>query len=172
MISYHEALDAAFATEADDVMLKSEIPQASDPAWTRFVSEMISAKVSTVGKSNEVGMFEMKPRRLADLGYATNLIRGKSPSSKRTIYFADFVAPITELKFLSSPSTQYRVFSHSMKNYARRIEQSEIEKPVDMTLSGALAILHRAGPKGLESWQNGKRFSDTVAAHERAEGIF
>jgi hypothetical protein len=60
----------------------------------------------------------------------------------------------------------------SMKDYVSQIESGEIEKSVNMSLSGALAILHRCGPKGLHTWETGERFPSTIAAYDRAAGIF
>ena len=56
-----------------------------------------------------------------------------------------------------------------------RFLQSEIPGVADenITLSGALAILHRCGPNGLKSWSDeSARFPMTVALFERTNGIF
>jgi hypothetical protein len=161
----------SFLDEDNEIKLKSEIPGISDEEWAQFVRSMITAPVSAVSPSNALGMFEMKPRRLADLGLVGKLSRTKAPSG-RTVWTAVFVSPMTSDKFLKSPRAQYKVFSLSMRNYAKRIANGEIIKEPDMTLSGSLAILHKAGPNGLKTWKEGQRFPSTQAIHDRISGIF
>lgn len=157
--------------EGEESALKSELPGVGDSEWTQFCRALICAKPSEVSPSNGLGMFSQTPRRLADLGMVKKLARTKSPSN-RTIWVAVFVAPMTCSKFLSSPSKQYETFSRSTKNYADKIASGEIEKDPSMSLSGALAVLHRAGPSGLKTWESGERFEGTVSAFERVNGLF
>lgn len=140
----------------------------SDEQWTAFVRASMTAPTSAVSASNALGAFELKPRRLADLGLVCNLRQTRSKKSGRTIWVGTFVAPLTTEHFLKNLAMQFRAFSASMSNYANRITQGEIEIPQGASLSGALAILHRAGVAGLK----GVRMSHTTAAFERANGIF
>jgi hypothetical protein len=148
--------------------IRSALPGISDKAWSQFVRVMITAQPGTVGESNEVGMFSIMPRRLEDLGVVSGLSRGRA-SNGRTIWAAEFVEPLTSSGFLKSVNAQYRVFSDSMRDYFAKIMSGEIAKDPAMSLSGALCLLHRAGPKALSSK---RRFSDTQAAFQRADGIF
>lgn len=150
--------------------LPSELPGIDDDEWTQFVTCMATGKSDGVSPSNALGLFEMMPRRLADLGLVKRLARSKP--AERTIWVAVFVPPMTSDKFLRNPQVQYRVFSKSMKDYSDRISGGEIVKPAPMSLSGALAILHRAGPKGLETWATGERFPSTQASYDRVAGVF
>lgn len=166
--TYIRLADAAFAPSA----IPSPLDGVSSEKWTAFVRAMLTAPLSAVSASNALGLFEMMPRRLGDLGLVTGLARTRSPRSKRTIWTGRFVAPLTSDHFLKSPEVQYRVFEQSIVDYATRIADGEIEKDAEMTLSGALAILHRCGPRGLQTWAKGERFPATVRAYERAAGIF
>lgn len=157
--------------EGDEAALKSVLPGVADDCWTQFVRNMIVAPVSAVSDSNAVGMFEMMPRRLADLGVVSKLARTRSDANK-TIWVAAFVPPLTADKFLSDQREQYRVFSDSMCDYAKRMENGEIARVPGMSLSGALAILHRCGPTGLATWERGERFPATVKSYERVAGLF
>lgn len=157
--------------EGDEAKLKSELPGVSDECWTQFVRAMATQKPDEVSPSNGVGMFALTPRRLADLGLVKNLTRKKAPSG-RMVYTAIFIAPLTSDKFLNSPQIQYRVLCASVKKYADQMDSGEIEKDPDMSKAGALAILHRAGPNGLNTWENGERFPATQDAVDRVDGLF
>lgn len=158
-------------TVADAAMpLKSEIDGVSDIAWTNFVRAMMTQSHDRVSESNCIGMFELTPRRLADLGLIKpgSLARGKSKKG-RTIWAAELVDGIRPDTLLKSPRAQYRIFSLSMKKYADDIAGGTIAKNETMSLAGALAILHRAGPHGLKSET---LFPATQAAFIRAKDIF
>jgi hypothetical protein len=157
--------------DGDEAALKSELPGVDDARWTQFVRAMVCADCDAVSESNAVGMFQFMPRRLHDLGLVKNINRSTGPT-KRTIYVAVFVPPLTASKFLKNPDEQYRAFSKSCRDYATKISDGEIKKDPGMSLSGALAILHRAGPKGLDTWASGERFPSTVSKFERIEGVF
>lgn len=146
--------------------LQSEIENVDDADWTDFVLAMKTQEPGAVSASNEMGMFGMKPRRLADLGLMRNLKGVRSPTD-RMVWIGEWVPPFSEAKFLASPALQYQAFSESMRRYV-----AGIEVPEEMSLSGALAILHRCGPNGLRSWSGGERFPSTVALFERANDIF
>jgi hypothetical protein len=78
--------------------------------------------------------------------------------------------------FLTDPNLQYVTFVKSMKNYVDGLRSGTITKPdggkpAGATLSGVLAILHRAGPQGLKNW-NIDRFQQTEELYERVNNIF
>lgn len=153
-----------------DANLPSMLPGVSDESWTEFVRRMAISRTDHVSESNALGMFEMMPRRLADLGLVEKL--GRSKKNKRTIWVAKFVSKLSSDKFLRSPQLQYDVFVRSIRDYARRIDDGEITKPTEMTMSGALAILHRCGPHGLKTWSENEQFPSTKSLYERAAGVF
>jgi hypothetical protein len=149
--------------------LASELPGVSDEAWAEFVRGMATQQVSSVSEGNALGMFELTPRRLTDLGYVQGLQR--ACVNGRTMWVAKFIN-MTSAKFLRNPKVQYVAFSKSMQDYANKIAAGEIIKPTDMSLAGALAILHRAGPKGLETWSKGERFATTEMLFNRVAEAF
>jgi hypothetical protein len=152
---------------------RSPLPGVSDEAWAKFVYICATAPRRHVSASNAYGMFEMFPRRLADFGLVTNLRRARAASG-RVVWEGDFVAPLTAELFLSSLRAQYRAFCLSIVDYAERIARGHIKvsAAAGLTLSGVLALLHRAGPHGVESWTKGKCFETTRSLVERAHGVF
>lgn len=156
--------------------LESELDGVDDEAWTEFVLAMKTQEPSAVSASNEYGMFALKPRRLADLGLVKNLSNARS--GKRMVWVGDWVPPLTEKLFLATPRLQYKAFAASMQRYATGIADGSITmpdggRPEDMTLSGALAILHRAGPSGLKTWgDEAKRFPATIDLYAKVNGTF
>ena len=48
-------------------LIKSEVNGVSDEQWTEFVKAMRTAQTGAVSASNQLGAFEMRPRRLEDL---------------------------------------------------------------------------------------------------------
>ncbi len=158
--------------EGQEDALKSALPGVSDERWTQFCRGMAKEPFESVSDSNALGTFSMTPRRLADLGIVENLQRTRSPTSDRTIWVAVFVAPLTAEKFLRDPELQYVAFCRSCRDYADQMNSGRIQRDPAMSQSGALAILHRAGPKGLDTWSTGERFPETEAAYDRVAGIF
>lgn len=159
-------------------VLKSEIPGVTDEQWTRFAITMKTASSNNISASNALGAWEIRPRRLADLGIMKNISTTRSPSG-RMVWIGEFVKPLTQKKFLADIKKQYQVFADSMKKYVVMVRSGEIKKPETWdpkgptTASGILAILHRAGPSGLENWcDETKRFPDTVALVGKVNGIF
>lgn len=157
--------------EDEQRALSSQLPGVSDERWTQFVERMMTSKFDAVSDSNAVGAFEMMPRRLADLGLVERLARSKSPAG-RIVYVAEFVPPMTSDRFLRSPEAQYDAFCASMRDYDARMSSGEIARDPSMSRSGALALLHRCGPKGLETWRAGERFDNTKKIYENTAGIF
>lgn len=157
--------------------LKSELEGATDAQWTEFVLAMKTQDPGAVSASNELGMFALKARRLADLGLLTNLTNARSPMG-RMVWVGQWKAPLTQEKFLGSPKAQYAAFCTSMKRYIAGLKDGSVQMPddglpEDLTLSGVLAVLHRCGPSGLRTWNDvDDRFPATVALVERTNGIF
>lgn len=163
-------------------LLKIELASVSDADWTRFVLAMKTAAVDSVSGSCALGAWEMRPRRLVDLGLMTNLHSVKTPLGRRS-YDGDFIGDVdpersslTRKMFLENQEVQYLVFATSMRRYVDRLTDGSIEHgqaDPNMTLSGALAILHRCGPNGLAKWgDESARFSDTVDLYNRVNGLF
>lgn len=152
--------------------LASELPGVSDEAWAAFVCGMATRGATDISEGNALGMFELTPRRLADLGYVANVTRSRNHATGRTIWVAKWLGTMSTAKFLRNPRAQYGAFVKSMKNYAEKISAGEIRKPEGMSLAGALAVLHCAGPKGLETWMKGDRFPTTEMIYNRVAEAF
>lgn len=149
--------------------LTSPLASVSDEDWTRFTRAMMTAHFRDVSPSNGLGAFEFKPRRLVDLGVLSSVARTRSERSRRVIWAATKETDHDQARvFLKSPSMQLRAFAHSLADYASKISSGTVKLPPGCTLSGALAICHRAGLAGL----SGNRFPDTQAAYERTNGMF
>lgn len=156
--------------------LQSPLPGVSDEAWTKFCRVMQTQGAGDVSASNALGLFALKPRRLADLGIVRQVSSVRAPNG-RMVWTGEFIRPMTSDKFLKDSVAQYNAFVRSMKDYAGRIKSGDIPQPEGgasgITLSGALAILHRAGPGGLKHWnKEGERFPETVALFEKANRVF
>jgi hypothetical protein len=170
-------IDRAISPKEEKRLIRSEFPRVSDEAWTKFVFALRTSKLDSISSSNEKGMFSLKPKRLEDLSIMKNLKSERSPSG-RMVWTGEFVSPMTEERFLKDASAQYAAFCMSLKKYVAGLSDGTIPKPdggwpKGMSLSGALAILHRAGPMALKSWNNEtKRFKDTIALYNQANGIF
>lgn len=161
--------------EGAEAQIKSPLPTASDQAWTQFVRVMVVAPLGAVSDGNLVGMFQMTPRRLADIGILTPPRRSRNGGGK-TIWVARFKSGAPS-DFLKSVPKQYDAFQRSMVDYTMRMDAGEITRPESVSLSGALAVLHRAGPAGLRSW-GGDSVAGFPAAqvtrklYERVAGLF
>lgn len=158
-----------YAREEEPQLLPSVLHGVSDDAWTDFCCQMIVAECGHVGENNSLGLFQMTPRRLADLGLTKKLARSKNGT--RTVWVAMFVEPLTSELFLNAPPVQYAAFCRSVRDYDVRMRSKELDRG-KISRAGAHAILHRAGPSGLKSWAEGERFSGTVALHDAVAGLF
>ena len=133
-------------------------------AWQSFAEVLEVQAVGAISASGGLGAFDIRPRRLVELGYATNLRRFDGRQ------FCDFAAPWTQARFLTDPFAQHAVLSKSMQAYYDALRRGEIVKPKDMTMSGALAVLHVGGRGALAGWP--KLFDNTRALFEAAQGVF
>ena len=158
--------------------LPSQIPGVSDEAWTEFALGMKTTAQDAVSSSNAFGMFEMRPRRLEDLGLMRNVVPVNSRKKGAMAWIGEWVPPLTEKRFLGSAIEQYDAFGRSMRSYLEGLDQGVVPQPdtglpADMTVSGALAILHRCGPSGLVKWIDEEtRLPNTVALYQAVNGIF
>lgn len=144
--------------------MKSLFPEdVSDQEWSHFVNTLSTSTLANVSPTNDLGMFDFKVRRLADLDAITNLRRIKHGT--RWVWSGTFKKPLTSDAFLKSLHLQYQFFCLSMKEYYKTLDRSKLLN--GMPLLGALTILHRAGPQGLDSWNCGKRFTFTETLYNR-----
>jgi hypothetical protein len=162
-------MNSATAEAQQEVFLTSPISEATDAQWTEFVRVMRTAPSTNVSASNNLGCFEMTLRRLNDLGVLSELKRTRSVKSNRVIWAATKeVDHDAARKFLKSISLQFKIFERSMKEYCSQLSVGAVKLPAGATLSGCLALLHRAGFAGL----NSARFPATQDLYNSANGIF
>lgn len=160
-------------------LLPSELEGVDDEAWTTWVLAMKVAEPTDVADSGALGMFAIKPRRLADLGLMKNVSHSNPRKTGQLQWSGEWADPrLTRDVFLSSPTIQYRAFVASTRFYATGIEDGSISCPDvladdGVTLSGALALLHKCGPRALEQWSNVKsRKPGTIELFGVTNGLF
>ncbi len=170
--------NAPLPVEAHARVLQSELPGVPDEAWTAWVLAMKIAEPTTTADSGALGMWAMKPRRLADLGFMKNVRAEPQRKNGLLKWDGQWTAPLTKDAFLSSPSIQYRILTASTKLYADGIADGSIACPDEIgdegvTLSGALALLQKFGPHGLERWTDVEdRKPQTIQLFKHANGLF
>ena len=155
----------------DGRVLKSELAGVSNEAWTDFVLSMRAGALDAVSASNGLGMFDLRYKRLADLGLVENVRYKRDPITNRSVQVADWIAPMTREGFLKSARDQYKAFVLSMRAYAGALQSGALPAPPGVTLSGALAILHRGGPSALRKWGE-QQFEQTRDLVKRVNGVF
>lgn len=146
--------------------IPSPIECATDDQWSRFVAAMTVQGLGDVSESGGLGWFAMRPKRLEDLGVMTNLRRVRTATG-RHVFEGDFILPVTETRFLTSPVIQFNILVKSVASHLRAIPSL----PDGVSLSGALALLHKS-TGGLRSWTEGRLFDDTAILFTRANAIF
>lgn len=149
-------------------LLGSPLSGVSSDAWQRFVVALETQPVGVVSKSGGLGSYDIRPRRLVELGYASGLRSFRCEG--RQIRRCDFTKPWTQKLFLSDPFAQYAVLARSMHTYYDALCKGEIERPRGASLAGTLAVLHVGGKGALKGWP--KLFSNTKALYDRAKGAF
>lgn len=147
--------------------------------WLAFVKVLATGERKAVTPNFRLGVFEMTVRRLCDIGAMENprMVQHEG----RQVWDADWIRPANLRAFLDDGMTQYALFAQSVQGYAsdERL-RSMVGVTVDnskATLSGLLAVAHRAGLPGLSSWvtdpKNRAKFRDNTTAHyARANGLF
>jgi hypothetical protein len=155
-------------------------PGVARKAWNRYVRLMAVGEPATISAGNQLGMFQIGYRRLADLGYVENLRKVKK--SGRAVWVGDFKAPFTLSGFLKDPVLQYQVFVQATKadrsavllRYAGAIGKTFAGKKA--TLSGLVASAYHAGLAGLGRWlssdEERNRAPKTTAVYQRTTGLY
>lgn len=145
--------------------------------WIQFMRTVGDPdNVNGISKTGHLGFFRFSYPRLADLGIVVAARR----DGKR--WTGDFAPPITGEQFLGDLGMQCRAFALSSGDFATHLREAH-EQAVGAdiegqpaTLSGLLAVLHRAGHKGFDKWvmdaEDRKRYPNTTAAYKAANGIF
>lgn len=148
--------------------LPSPLLSVSALAWERFAAALEVQPPRAISASGGFGAFDLRPRRLVELGYAQSAPPVRK--GRRLIQVCTFLAPWTEQRFLRSTLAQVRALGLSMKLYQEDLTAGTLQRPANLSLAGALAILHRGGRGALAGWP--MLFDDTRALYERAKGAF
>jgi hypothetical protein len=185
----HAALAAAISKRYNGLLVerstytyKSPFPKIADAKWTRFVNCMKAASPYLVTPTFNFGLFAFAVRRLCDLKVMRN---PKQIDFKgKRVWSADWVEPWTLKRFLADTASQYRLFVASNVDYGSRIVLTKalrqaLGSVIDgqrVTLSGLLAVCHKAGFAGAQSWVKSAKdrikFAATTAAFGKCNGIF
>lgn len=159
-------------------------PERSSPllgvpalSWSRFVTIMAVSPKNRVSPRGRMGLFGMDGRRLADVGFMRSP-RKVTIGAETGVWSGEWVAPLTEKKFLESPGAQYEALSRSVRKMAPKVAK-HVGANVDgkkVSLSGLLAVGHLAGEAGVASWVADpavrQKFGQTTRNFERANGLF
>ena len=144
----------------------SPLEGVSADAWQRLIAPLETQPTGAISESGALGASGIFPRRLVELGYATNMRR--EDDGKRQV--CDFVLPWTQSRFLADPIAQYTVLAKSMRAYYDALRDGEIVKPKEMSIAGALAVLHVGGLGALKAWP--KLFDNTQSLYDATQGAF
>ena len=145
----------------------SPLAGVTDLAWQRFVAVLEVQMIGDVSASGGLGSFDMRPRRLVELEYATGL-RSVRTDEGRQVQACDLIR--SQRRFLADTIAQYAAFQRSCVLYSQAMQRGDIKKPDDVSLSGALCILQVGGKGALAGWP--KLFENTRARYEAAKDLF
>lgn len=163
--------------------LTSPLAGVSLPAWRRFVAalelEDVPGQAPRPRRMDQVsvrggfGSYDLRPKRLQELGYVADLERqgGRAYKRQPQVYACRFLAPHTRDRFLADPTAQLRALSISMRSYQDDFAAGRLVRPAGLSLAGALALLHCGGRGALAAYP-GNVFPHTRAVLERAQGAF
>jgi hypothetical protein len=142
----------------------SPLEGVSASAWRAFVTVLAVQPTSAISRCGGLGAYNIRPRRLVELGRATNFRR----IGNRKV--CDFIEPWTQKRFLSDRVAQDAVLVKSMRAYYSALRDGSIKKPEDVSMSGALVLLHSGGRGALENWT--EMFDGTKSLYELTKGLF
>jgi hypothetical protein len=165
-------------------------------AWRMFYVGLQVQASNMISESGGLGTFDIRPRRLVELGYATGLRSERRPTTHawvsgvcsrcrttrtektdmetclngRQIQVCEFILPWTRARFLANPYAQYTALAQSMRLYYDALRDGKLTKPREATMAGTLVVLHRGGRGALEAWP--KLFSGTKALYNKVQKAF
>ncbi len=160
------ATAAAPARFSAPALLKSPLPGVSDAGWDAFVRALDVQPADAVSASGGLGSYDIRPRRLVEIGLAENFRIDREPG-RRDRQGCDFKS---SKLFLADPRRQLAALARSIARYHAEVASGAIQVPAGLSLSGALAILHRGGRGALAAWPD--LFDDTRELLKRTERCF
>lgn len=144
-------------------LFKSVLSGVPDAAWDAFVRAVSSRSIRDVSRGGGIGSFDLRPRRLGEIGVMVNLLRGD-----RGKWVGDLAPEYADLG--RDATLQYRVFALSTKLYDADLVEGRIARPEGVSRSGALAVLHCGGKGAIDGWP--RAFKTTRETFDRANDIF
>jgi len=163
------------------VTYKSPIAGITGNAWTKFVNG--SQGPNVVSADFHIGIFQFGARRLTDLK-VMRAPKQVTAKTEKKVWSGTWITPQSLTRFIGDATAQYKLFAASCLNYAKRIAADAnwrkfLGAEIDghkVTLSGLLAIAHKAGFSGglqwLKSAKDRSKFVSTSAAFKRLNGLF
>jgi len=155
----------------------SPLPGVPMAAWERFLAVMVVAPKTCRTRRGRLGYFGTDARRLADVSFVERP-RKCRVGGEEGVWTGDWVAPLTEEKFLGSAEAQLEAFARSNRRMVAKAAP-HVGRIVDgkrASMSGLLAVGHLAGEDGIAGWVSDpavrQRFTATTKNFERANGIF
>lgn len=149
--------------------LASPLPGVSNEQWTRLARALEVQPPRAISESGGYGSYDLRPRRLVELGLANNLRVTRTPSGRQA-HACDLLLPLTEKRLLTDPLMQLVILRRAIASHHAQLCKNEITRPEGVTIAGGLAILHVGGRGALASWPN--LFDETRALYEAARGAF
>ena len=129
-------------------LVESPLPGVTAPQWDALARACSVQGIRAISRSGGIGSYDMRPRRLGELGVMENLRRG--PGGR---WVGDLVQEYADLGV--DLRLQNRVFAASMVAYDQEIASAALVLPEGVSRSGGLAILHRGGGGALRAWPEG-----------------
>jgi len=147
-----------------DTAAASPLEGVSPTVWREWVAAHAIQPGGEVSRGGGLGAYNLRPRRLVEIGRAINFRRidGKQ--------FCDFVKPWTQARFLADPIAQFAVLVKSTRLYYDALRDGTIKRPSDVSIAGALSLLHCGGRGAIEGWP--ELFEETKALYEATKELF
>jgi hypothetical protein len=176
-----EMLRRARDLMSEGPFFKSPFSTISAYRWTKFVRTMAHEQSERKNHPSQLGIFLFSVPRLAELGIVTNPQKLEKDGHK--VWTAEWKKPLTEELFLSRPNVQYKVFVQSVKQLFPILSGEKFSSFMGrgaegkkVTLSGMVALAHRAGVKGAYGWlsrpEQRSKFPHTTQAFLSSTGVF
>ena len=163
-------VQAAAATQASRFRssLRRPLEGVTNEAWVMFARALEVQTAGAVSASGGLGCYDMRARRLVELGYAKALPQERV--GERQVQACEFLPPWTRARFLTDAAEQYLALRRSCALYDADLATGRLSRREGLSRAGTLALLHRGGRGALLAWPD--MFKDTAALVGRCERIF
>lgn len=152
------------AVRFSNTVVPSPLDGVSASAWHAFITALAVQPASAISIGGGLGAYNIRPRRLVEMGRAENFRRIGNRQA------CDFIAPWTQKRFLADRVAQDAVLVKSVRMYYDAIRDGSIKRPENVSMSGAIAVLQSGGRGAIEQWPT--LFDGTKALYEATKGFF